>query len=70
LLSNPESFNKALQLFYISVGEQDPRIEPTKRQIAIFKEKGLNVTFATFPGDHEWQVWRKSLHDFASRLFK
>ena len=70
LLSNPESFNKALQLFYISVGEQDPRIEPTKRQIAIFKEKGLDVTFATFPGDHEWQVWRKSLHDFASRLFK
>ena len=70
LLSNPESFNKALQLFYISVGEQDPRIEPTKRQIAVFKEKGLDVTFATFPGDHEWQVWRKSLHDFASRLFK
>lgn len=23
-----------------------------------------------FPGSHEWQVWRKSLHDFAQRLFK
>jgi S-formylglutathione hydrolase FrmB len=37
---------------------------------AWFKSKGLNVEFASFPGDHEWQVWRKSLHDFAQKLFK
>ena len=35
-----------------------------------FKEKGLKVEFASFPGAHEWQVWRKSLHDYAQRLFK
>lgn len=34
------------------------------------QERGLEVDFATFPGDHEWQVWRKSLYDFASRVFK
>lgn len=69
LLSESNSFNQQLQLLYISVGEQDIRFEATKKQIKIFKQHGLNVTFATFPGDHEWQVWRKSLHDFASRLF-
>ena len=29
-----------------------------------------SVTFNSFPGDHEWQVWRKSLHDFAQQLFR
>jgi len=70
ILTNPQSFNNKLKVFYISVGEQDPRIEPTKKLIETFKSKGLNVQFNSFPGGHEWQVWRKSLHDFAQRIFK
>jgi enterochelin esterase-like enzyme len=70
ILTNSKSFNDKLKLFYISVGEQDPRFEPTKKAVAAFKENGLKVEFASFPGEHEWQVWRKSLHDYASRLFK
>jgi enterochelin esterase family protein len=70
LLSNSKAFNDSLKVFYISVGEQDPRIEPTKKAVADFKAHGLNVQFASFPGGHEWQVWRKSLHDFAQRIFK
>jgi enterochelin esterase-like enzyme len=38
--------------------------------IQIFRNNGLKVEFASFPGSHEWQVWRKSLHDFAQKLFK
>ena len=70
ILTNPKSFNDSLKVFYISVGEQDNRIEATKKLIETFKSKGLHVEFASFPGDHEWQVWRKSLHDFAQKLFK
>jgi enterochelin esterase family protein len=70
ILTNPQFFNNKLKVFYISVGEQDPRIEPTKKLIATLRSKGLKVEFASFPGGHEWQVWRKSLHDFAQRLFK
>ena len=70
LLSQPQSFNSKLKLFYISVGEQDPRIEATKKLIETFKSKGLKVEFASFPGGHEWQVWRKSIHDFAQKIFK
>jgi enterochelin esterase-like enzyme len=70
LLTNASSFNKSLKVFYISVGEQDPRLEATKKAVADFKSHGLNVEFASFPGGHEWQVWRKSLHDFAQRIFK
>jgi enterochelin esterase-like enzyme len=70
ILTCPESFNRKLIVFYISVGEQDPRIEPTRKLIQTFKNNGLKVEFASFPGSHEWQVWRKSLHDFAQKLFK
>ena len=70
ILSAPESFNKKLKVFYISVGEQDPRIEYTKKLVDTLRSKGLRVEFASFPGSHEWQVWRKSLNDFAQKLFK
>jgi enterochelin esterase-like enzyme len=70
ILTNQESFNNKLKVFYISVGEQDPRIEPTKKLIQTFRNNGLKVDFASFQGSHEWQVWRKSLHDFAQKLFK
>ncbi len=70
LLTKSGQFNKQLDLFYISCGEQDPRIEHTKKAVNTMKENGLEVEFNSFPGDHEWQVWRKSLHDFAQRVFK
>jgi enterochelin esterase-like enzyme len=70
LLTKAASFNERLKVFYLSVGEQDPRIEATKKAVADFKAHGLKVEFASFPGGHEWQVWRKSLHDFAQRIFK
>jgi enterochelin esterase family protein len=70
LLTKSAEFNRKLDLFYISCGEQDMRIEYTKKAVKTMQESGLEVEFNSFPGDHEWQVWRKSLHDFASRVFK
>ena len=70
LLSNSGDFNKKLDLFYISCGEQDMRIEYTKKAVQTMRDAGLEVAFNSFPGDHEWQVWRKSLHDFAMKVFK
>jgi len=70
ILTKAKAFNDSLKVFYISVGEQDPRLEPTKTAVADFKSHGLKVEFTSFPGGHEWQVWRKSLHDFTPRLFK
>lgn len=70
ILTNSQLFNSKLKVFFITVGEQDPRIEHTKKLIETFKSKGLKVEFASYPGGHEWQVWRKSLHDFAQRIFR
>ena len=34
------------------------------------RDAGVDVEFQSFPGDHEWQPWRKSLAAFARMLFK
>ncbi len=70
LISHHEKFNQALALFYISVGTDDPRLSSTQKAVADMRQKGLSITFNSFPGDHEWQVWRKSLYDFAQQLFR
>jgi len=70
ILSKSQSFNDQLDVFYISVGQHDPRYEATKNAIKIFKENGVEVTANSFPGDHDFQVFRKSLHDFASLIFQ
>jgi enterochelin esterase-like enzyme len=70
IFTNPDKFNKALNLLYISTGQQDHSYEYTQKAVSTFKEKGLKVESAAFPGAHEWHVWRKALHDFAPRIFK
>lgn len=69
LISNAPKYNKELKTLYISVGQDDPRISPTTKAVKDMQSQGLNIIFNTFPGDHEWQVWRKSLHDFVQKIF-
>ena len=70
MLSNTKSFNKNLDVFFISCGEQDPRISHTRNIVKKMQDAGIKVRFNSYPGDHEWQVWRKSLQEFAQYLFK
>ena len=70
LLADPAAFNAAHDVFYISCGEGDPRIEHTRAAAEALQAAGADVHFTAWPGAHEWQPWRKSLHEFAQLLFK
>ena len=70
MLTDTKTFNKQFDVFFVSCGEQDPRIEYTRNIVKKMREGGVEVRFNSYPGDHEWQVWRKSLHEFAQYLFK
>ena len=70
LVADPAAFNAAHDVFYISCGEGDPRIEPTTKAAEALKEAGADVIFKSWPGGHEWQPWRKSLHEFSQLIFK
>jgi enterochelin esterase family protein len=69
-LDNPESTNKKVKLFYMSCGTEDPRLPFQKKALEDFRNHKIDVTFAEFPGAHEWKVWRHSLSDLATRLFR
>ena len=70
LLADKAAFNAAHDVFYISCGEGDPRIEHTRAAAEALKAAGANVRFSAWPGGHEWQPWRKSLHEFCQLIFK
>lgn len=70
IFSDTEQFNKNRDVFFITCGNEDPRIEPTKKAVAQMKDNGVDVEFNSYPGAHEWQVWRYSLYEFAQKLFK
>ena len=70
ILTDTKTFNQQFDVFFVSCGEQDPRIEYTRNIVKTMRDGGVEVKFNSYPGDHEWQVWRKSLHEFAQYLFK
>jgi enterochelin esterase-like enzyme len=70
ILTRPEGFNNELDLLYLSCGEQDPRLEHTAKVVDQFREHGLQVSYETFEGTHEWKVWRHSLRNFLQLLFQ
>lgn len=70
ILSKSAEFNERLDVLLITCGEQDPRIIHNKRVAEQMRDHGLKVEFKSFPGDHEWQPWRKSIHYFAQLIFK
>jgi enterochelin esterase family protein len=70
ILTDTRTFNSQFDVFFMSCGEQDPRIDYTRNIVKKMQDGGVCVRFNSYPGDHEWQVWRKSLHEFAQYLFK
>jgi hypothetical protein len=56
-----------------AMGTQEPeRMREGIRQLhAALSEAGIQHVHVESPGtDHEWQTWRRSLRDFAPRLFR
>lgn len=70
ILTDTKTFNEQFDVFFMSCGEQDPRIKYTREVIKKMRDSGVDVLFNSYPGDHEWQVWRKSFLEFAQYLFK
>lgn len=61
---------KKPKLFWMSVGTEDPRLPFQKQALEDFQKHGIQPTFKTYSGAHEWKVWRHSLAEFAPLLFR
>jgi enterochelin esterase-like enzyme len=66
------AFNKKVKLLWIGAGTAETRFHASARAMHEALDKaGIRHVFYSSPGtDHEWQTWRRSLHDFAPRLFQ
>ena len=67
------SFNQKVHLVWIGLGTAEPH--PFPGSIKAFRESldkgGIKYVYFESPGTaHEWLTWRRSLNDFAPRLFR
>lgn len=69
-LRNAQRLNANLNLFYISVGDEDDRYEATAQAVDTLRDGGLEIVATQQSGGHTWAVWRQALADFAPRLFR
>ena len=69
LLDEPEKFNEAFRVFYRAMGTEDNFWESFAKDDAFLEGKALNLTRETFPGGHDWTVWRRCIRSFLPRLF-
>ena len=69
-LKDAAATNKKLKVLYFSCGVDDPRMPFQTKAADELKSHGINLIFKSFPGQHEWRVWRASLADFAPMLFR
>jgi enterochelin esterase family protein len=71
--ADPKAFAKKVRLLWLGIGTAEP--ERMREGIRGFHkaltDAGIEHVYYESPGtDHEWQTWRRDLHDFAPRLFR
>jgi enterochelin esterase family protein len=59
-----------LKLFYLSDGDIDPRVNPTRSAAGEFKQYGVTPVFEVYPGGHQPKAFRPAFVSFVSLLFK
>jgi enterochelin esterase-like enzyme len=66
------AFNEKVRLLWLGAGTAETRFHTNAIAMHDTLEKaGIKHVLYSSPGtDHEWQTWRRSLHDFAPRLFQ
>lgn len=67
-----DSFKKQVNLVFLSYGSKEERgAAAAKSDATALKEAGINAHYYESPGTaHEWQSWRRSLHQFAQHVFQ
>jgi enterochelin esterase family protein len=71
--ADPAAFAKEVHVLWLGVGTAEPERmrEGIRRFHTSLEEAGIQHVYVESQGtDHEWQTWRRSLKDFAPRLFR
>ena len=71
-LSDANALNKKISLLWLCAGTAEVEVHSRATSMhEALSQAGIRNVFYSSPGtDHEWQTWRRGLHDFAPRLFR
>ncbi|HXP60096.1 MAG TPA: hypothetical protein VN829_06365 [Dongiaceae bacterium] len=69
VFSDANTANQSIRLFWLGCGTEDRLHGAGKSMHKVLTAAGVQHLWIEGPGSHEWQVWRKHLHDLAPRLF-
>ena len=76
-VNNAPGFKEKVKLLFVSYGSRELENGRTrfggnpKENTDALKEAGIETHFYISPNTaHEWQSWRRSLHEFAKLIFK
>ena len=72
VFDDASAFNQKVKLLWLGAGTVEEQIHKnTTAMHEALDNAGIKNVFFSSPGtDHEWQTWRRSLHDLAPRLFR
>lgn len=71
LLGDPAAFAKRVNVLFVSIGTAEGGMTAGGRRFhQALEQAGIKHVYYESPGTaHEWQTWRRSLHEFAPLLF-
>ncbi len=73
VFADPKAFASKVRLLWLGIGTAEPeRMREGIRSLhKALTDAGIAHVYYESPGtDHEWQTWRRDLHDFVPRLFR
>lgn len=73
VLTDATAFNRRVRLVWLGIGTKEPErmFASVNNFHKTLETAGIKHIYYESPGtDHEWQTWRRSLKDFAPRLFR
>ena len=72
MFSDPAKFNQRVRLLWLGAGTEEQQLHASiSGAVDALRQSGIRVVFFESPGTaHEWQTWRRDLHDLAPRLFR
>jgi len=72
VFADAAAFNRKVHVFWFGAGTvETTQHDAAKARVQALNDAGIKAIFVESPGTaHEWQTWRRALHDFAPRLFR
>ena len=70
LLDDGQRFKASFKVFYRAMGTEDQFFDRFIEDDVMLEDKPVEMLRRTFPGGHDWSVWRRCIHDFLPLIFR